>query len=121
MEKPSPGSAALLLALVALAVPFAVGKARAERVLYASAEGVAGWHEGKRIEAERLEAVLERLRGTLEEKTVIQLLSADPFGEKVTVFRIEKDPCNYRIARVMGSAAAPLVIRGLKKNGRWLI
>jgi hypothetical protein len=55
------------------------------------------------------------------EKTVVQLLSADPAGEQVTVFRIAKDPCNYRIARVMGSAEAPLVIRGAKKNGRWLI
>ena len=109
--------AALLLALAALAA----GPARAERVLYASADGVGGWHEGRRIAAESLEVVLEKLRGRLAEKTIVQLLGADPAGDKVTVFRIAKDPCNYRIARVMGSAAAPLVIRGRRKNGRWMI
>ncbi len=121
MKRPSPFSAALLLALVAVAASLSTGSARAERVLYASADGVAGWHEGRRIEAERLEVVLDRLRGPLSQRTVVQLLSADPAGESVTVFRIEKDPCNYRIARVMGSAEAPLVIRGSRKGGRWLI
>src|SRR6185503_16569195 len=113
--------AALRLALAAFAAPFWAGAAHAERILYASADGVGGWHEGKRFEAESLEIVLERLRGRLTEKTVVQLLSAGPAGEQVTVFRIAKDPCNYRIARVMGSAEAPLVIRGVKKGGRWLI
>lgn len=111
----------MLLALLALAAPAATGTARAERVLYASADGVGGWHEGRRIAAESLEAVLGKLRGRLAEKTVVQLLSADPAGETVTVFRVAKDPCNYRIARVMGSAASPLVVRGLKKNGRWMV
>ncbi|HEY7609045.1 MAG TPA: hypothetical protein VIF14_07420 [Alphaproteobacteria bacterium] len=110
----------MLLAVVAIAA-LSIGEARAERIVYASADGVGGWYAGQRIEAESLDVVLGKLRGRLAEKTVVQLLSADPAGEKVTVFRIERDPCNYRVARVMGSAAAPLVIRGLKKDGRWLI
>src|SRR5512134_2806302 len=103
MIRPCPPSATMLLALLACTGPLSIGQARAERILYASADGVGGWHEGKRIAAESLEIVLAKLRGRLEEKTVVQLLSADPAGETVTVFRIAKDPCNYRVARVMGS------------------
>jgi hypothetical protein len=117
------GPLIFLCAVLAGAIALAAtsSSARAERVLYASADGVGGWHQGRRIEAESLETVLGKLRGRLGERTVVQLLSGDPAGEKVTVFRMAKDPCNYRIARVVGSAEAPLVIRGLKKNGRWLI
>jgi len=121
MKRVSPPAAALLLAAAAIAAMLPVGAARAERVLYASADGVAGWYQGKRIEAPRLEAVLETLRGTLTEKTIVQLLGADPAGAKVAVFRIAVDPCNYRIARVAGTADAPLVIRGIKERGRWLV
>lgn len=104
-----------------LAVAGAQGDARAERILYASAGGTVGYIDGRPIHAPRLDAVLSKLGGRLAEQTVIQLLGDDPGEKRVTVFRMEADPCNFQVAKVEGTPEAPLVIRGIRKGGRWLV
>src|SRR5688572_5557088 len=120
MKKTRPAAIRSCLVALCLASPWAATEARAERVLYASANGQAGYIDGRRIEAPSLETVLAKIYGRLGERTVIQLLGDDPTDAKVAVFHIQKYPCLYLIARVEGAPGSPLVIRGLKRRGRWL-
>ncbi len=108
-------AAALFAAAIALVAP---GHAAAERVLYASATGKGGYFAGRFIAAPRLEEVLAGLGGPLAEKTVVQLLTDDAAGTAITVYRSDRDACQFAIVGVEGTAAAPLILRGQRHGAR---